>query len=314
MNFGQLKSRIRDTVRHIESQSNAAGRFRILNYLRVLDMLDSYYDDHTRVSKEKINTLNLTEHMRAKLLDFACGTKTDKVISKARKENKESKDRAHLLTALLAIKGIGRSRAQMLISRGLTSVAQLKRAAWQELLTEETRVFLSLKPAHAIPHEEIQRLEPRILNVHANVKLVGSARRKKKYSRDLDVMVVDKNQHALETFLNGLAREFGAANVVPYARGNDKLSVMLIFPDKKKVYKLDAFRVDPAAEISMLLYSTGSKAHNIAMRSRAKRMGYLLNQHGLFALDSGAKVPGLRAEEDYFRALNMPYKKPEERI
>ena len=84
------------------------------------------------------------------------------------------------------------------------------------------------------------------------------------------------------------------------------------------VYKIDIFRVEPEDETAMLLYSTGSKEHNILMRQRAKSKGALLNQHGIFIKskknpDILEKVP-LKTEKDYFDFLEMKYKEPEQRV
>lgn len=100
-------------------------------------------------------------------------------------------------------------------------------------------------------------------------------------------------------------------------------------------YKLDVFRAPVAEAVPMLLYATGSKEFNIAMRAKAKKMGLLLNQHGLFKIrqtsrtrtrtnisrksaDVGAAVNSLERinlpnERAYFDYLNIEYRPPEQR-
>ena len=56
-----------------------------------------------------------------------------------------------------------------------------------------------------------------------------------------------------------------------------------------------------------LLYFTGSKDFNISMRSRAKSLGYVLNQHGLF---KGNERVHVYTEKDIMNQLNMEFVSP----
>jgi DNA polymerase (family 10) len=58
-----------------------------------------------------------------------------------------------------------------------------------------------------------------------------------------------------------------------------------------------------------MLYFTGSKAHNIALRDRALARGWKLNEYGLFDQDDRA-IAGA-AEEDVYKALGLAYIEPE---
>ena len=53
-----------------------------------------------------------------------------------------------------------------------------------------------------------------------------------------------------------------------------------------------------------LQYFTGSKAHNIALRDRAIRLGFKLNEYGLFTLEGEQRVAGA-SEEDVYEALGL---------
>ena len=61
----------------------------------------------------------------------------------------------------------------------------------------------------------------------------------------------------------------------------------------------------------MLLYSTGSKQFNINLRTKAKKLGYKLNQEGLF---KNNKKINVRGEKGIFKKLKVPYLPPEKRI
>jgi DNA polymerase (family 10) len=68
-------------------------------------------------------------------------------------------------------------------------------------------------------------------------------------------------------------------------------------------------RVVPAKSYGAALhYSTGSKSHNIAVRTLAQDKGLKLNEYGIF---EGEKTIGGRTEEEVFRAAGLPYIEPD---
>ena len=73
--------------------------------------------------------------------------------------------------------------------------------------------------------------------------------------------------------------------------------------------------VDDSEFASALAYFTGSKEHNIVMRSRAISRGLRLNEYGLFKSTKETRDPKLRlkckTEEDIFKALDLAYVPPE---
>ena len=56
-----------------------------------------------------------------------------------------------------------------------------------------------------------------------------------------------------------------------------------------------------------LVYFTGSKSHNVALRQRAIDRGYLLNEYGLF---EGEKLIASVTEEAVYKALDLPFIPP----
>ena len=59
-----------------------------------------------------------------------------------------------------------------------------------------------------------------------------------------------------------------------------------------------------------LLYFTGSKEHNVALRGRANKMGYTLNEYALATLKGERPVAGATEEEIYAK-LELDYIPPE---
>ncbi len=324
----KLINEIHKIISELKTSTEPNIKFRINSYLKVVTQIESNLLPEIEVNNKIIDRLLITDYMKNKLKsiikDKTKDKSTDKTKDKTKDKNTDkptdkTKDinTEQLIKDLILIHGIGMERAKQLISDGLTSVNQLKTKKFYLTLPEETKAFLKLKPKKEIPNINIKKLEPMILSLSDNnskITLVGSYRRKKPVSSDIDVMVVSDDTDAINKFLSKLNKTF--SSVYPYSKGQDKLSVIIdvsnVLNEKNLSYKLDAFRVNKNEEIPMLLYSTGSKLFNITMRSKAKKNGYLLNQHGLFR--NGSLITGLNSEEDYFKILQMDYLKPEERL
>jgi DNA polymerase/3'-5' exonuclease PolX len=77
------------------------------------------------------------------------------------------------------------------------------------------------------------------------------------------------------------------------------------------VRQVDIIFATPASYAAALLYFTGSWQFNESMRRHAKKMGYKLNQNGLYK--GNEIVPGLVTELAIFKKLNMAFIVPKER-
>jgi len=343
MDFNKLKEKFSTKSKEVLSEKKANSKYRARSYDRVIEIIDSKYDGNEKINKSKINDLPLSDYMKSKALEFAGLIKQTKSKSKSKSKSKtksKSKSRSKsksknpgkrltepqrkkLIIELSNFMGLGNEKASALVDEGLTNVNQLHMKKWLAKLPEETKLWLTLDPKKVIPKDDIKQIEPIILELQNNnreLMLVGSYRRQKNTSRDIDVMIISDEPDAINNFMNDLKEKLDG-KAYPYSKGKDKLSIIIDVTDllgktEKTVYKLDAFRVDPENKIPMLLYSTGSKEHNILMRGIAKKKGMLLNQKGLFNIqdDSLVKIPQLDSEEDYFTILDLPYKEPKDRL
>ena len=128
--------------------------------------------------------------------------------------------------------------------------------------------------------------------------VAGSVRRRKETIGDLDFLVAARDP-------GKVAQAFASMPDVThvYARGATKTLVRL-------ANGMDAdLRVVPAASFgAALLYFTGSKAHNVALRRIAQLEGLKLNEYGLFR--DARRLAG-RSEEEVYRALGLPFVPPE---
>ncbi len=304
MNNEDLKNYFLNQAKRISKEASATARFRANAYRRAAGIVEANTKPKSKVTAASLSKLELTEYMKNKALSVF--------------KTKETPIENTLINQLTSLKGIGAEKAKALMEAGVTTMSQLKLKKYRDLLPDETKTFMSLKPLQRIPHEHIKILEPYLLKAATKdiaLILTGSYRRKKPFSSDIDIMVISDNPNAISILLKRLEKIL-KGNVYPYSQGTDKMSLVVdmsdILDSPKKIYKIDAFRTLTENKIPMLLYSTGSKEFNITMRSRAKKLGYLLNQKGLFK--NGDKVPDLNSEADYFKVLKMEYKTPEMRI
>lgn len=134
----------------------------------------------------------------------------------------------------------------------------------------------------------------------ARLAIAGSLRRKKEIIRDIDVVAASRDPAPLaEAFrtLPGVAEVAGSGDTKTSVRFADGLAADL------RVVSEEEF---PSA----LLYFTGSKEHNTALRGRAKRMGLKLNEYGLFRAQDDARLPST-SEEEIYTALGLSDIEPE---
>jgi DNA polymerase (family 10) len=120
----------------------------------------------------------------------------------------------------------------------------------------------------------------------------GSYRRRRETIGDLDFIIkADNRAEASHTILSYQSIE----EVI--AAGAEKISVRLASGPQ-----VDFRFAEPASFGAVLMYFTGSKAHNIALRKRAQKMDLKLSEYGLF---SGEKSVAGASEEEVYKALKL---------
>ncbi|MBZ5683213.1 MAG: DNA polymerase/3'-5' exonuclease PolX [Acidobacteriia bacterium] len=136
----------------------------------------------------------------------------------------------------------------------------------------------------------------------------GSLRRGRETVGDLDILVTGKACTTEE------GRQEAIAHVAKYpalmdviASGDNKISFRL-----RTGMQVDVRLLPPDSFGAAMQYFTGSKAHNVALRQRALKMGYTLNEYSLAKLDTEKPVAG-KTEEEIYAKLKLDYIPPEMR-
>ena len=133
------------------------------------------------------------------------------------------------------------------------------------------------------------------------IAAAGSVRRRRETIGDIDILVTcDAPGDVIDAFT-----EHPDVQEV-LAKGETKASVVL-----RRGLQADLRVLEDQSFGAALQYFTGSKAHNVALRERAKRMGYKINEYGLFSVDHPEKPVAGSDEEDIYRLLNLSYIPPE---
>lgn len=221
---------------------------------------------------------------------------------------------------LMDVEGLGPKRVRQLHDKlGIHTVPELLKAAqegklrdlelWDEKL--EQKILQNLERVEErttrFDREEIKQDVEELISTIRNVPAVekaevaGSYRRQKETVGDIDILAVTDSAEQVSEAISQLPI---VRNVV--ARGDTKISF-----DLQNGLRVDVRLVSREQWGAALLYFTGSKEHNIAMRKVAIKKGWKLNEYGLF---KGDKVVASREEEDIYKALGLRYYEPHERI
>lgn len=252
-----------------------------------------------------------------KLVDYN-KTGTLKILE----EEKDTIIQKRAMEVFTNIYGVGEKKAEELVLKGVTSLDQLQQRQ-MELLNDKQRI--GLKYYHdimeRIPREEIVRYEaifresitPEISDLQ--LQIVGSYRRGLDSSGDIDVILTSESPQHFTTYIDNLLKKNIILEVL--SRGPSKCLVITKLPDGEFARRVDFLYTPPREFPFSILYFTGSKGFNTAMREHVLSMKYTLNEHGLSHMvgrTKGALIDyNFPDEGSIFYFLNLEYKKPEER-
>ena len=133
----------------------------------------------------------------------------------------------------------------------------------------------------------------------------GSLRRGRETAGDLDLLVTGpacapEHTAAAVEYVSAYP---GIHNII--AKGENKVSFHL-----SNGMQVDVRLLPSESYGAALQYFTGSKAHNVALRQRALKMGYTLSEWALARLDN-EQVVARETEEEIYAALGMDWIAPE---
>lgn len=149
-------------------------------------------------------------------------------------------------------------------------------------------------------YPQAQSLKEKLLEIipEENIDVCGSIRRKKEVVKDIDILVATKDREEItKTFISLPEIE------EVLLTGETKTSCRL-----KSGVEADLRIVDKISFPYAVMYFTGSKEHNVRLRSISKSKGWKLNEYGLF---EGESLIACASEEEIYRTLGLQFIPPE---
>ena len=224
----------------------------------------------------------------------------------------------HLID-LLHIRGLGPKRVHALYhERGIDDLHKLRLAAEAGKLRDlagfgpKTEAMILRELASAPPKERwrwedaepvAKRFTAFLQSVEGvkDVVVAGSFRRRAETVGDLDILVTAQRGSPV---MQRLIQHDDVSQVL--ASGPTRATVIL-----KSGLQVDVRVVPQVSFGAALHYFTGSRAHNIAVRTLATKRGLKINEYGVFR--DGQRIAG-RTEEEVFDAVGLPWIPPERRV
>jgi DNA polymerase (family 10) len=234
------------------------------------------------------------------------------------KEHEELKKKTPVrLDELARVEGLGPKSIQTLYQKlGVKNLDDLKKAAEGGKIAElsgfgkksEEKILKGIGFAKqsgvrfvlGLIMPQVRMVAARLKEIRGveTVTVAGSARRKKDTVGDIDILVVASRPSEVMNAFVGMPE---VMNVM--ANGETKSSVKI-----KPGINIDLRVVPKESYGAALNYFTGSKDHNVALRSLAIKNGWKLNEYGLF---KGEKRIAGATEEELYKRFGMDYIEPE---
>lgn len=184
-----------------------------------------------------------------------------------------------------SLKGFGAKTAEKI----LAAIETRERFSGRYLLSVAAHQAEPLRD-YLLLHSAIHQLE-----------VAGSYRRGKETVHDIDFLIAtDQPSELTEYFVNY------EDSIETIAQGDTKAAIRL-----KNGLQCDLRAVSTAQFPFALQYFTGSKEHNVAIRSRALKKGWSLNEYDLTPTkDDAEELPEILTESDLYDALDLAYIPP----
>jgi len=222
------------------------------------------------------------------------------------------------LSDLMKIPGLGARRVAALHDQlGVTTLDELEQAARDGRIRRlagfgkktEQRILDELGRRHG---EETQRIKLATAEQIAGplvdylkrtkgvreVVVAGSFRRRRETVADLDILAAcTRGSNVMDRFV-----EYDEVDRV-IAKGDTRSTVVL-----RSGLQVDLRVVQQVSYGAALMYFTGSKQHNIALRTIGLRKKLKINEYGVF---KGRKRVAGRTEEEVYGKIGLPYIEPE---
>jgi len=307
---------------------------------------------------------NLSTGMYKKLTDYLTNgvplilkenNITQEIIETEANEKEENKvinnEESKIIYLFSKIYDIGDVKAKELYNKGYRTLEELEKDK-DKIQNNKTKTTLLTKNQvlgieyyydllKKIPRKEIDNFKDMFNKLYEDVlkennkkisnynfNIAGSYRRQHESSGDIDI-IMSSSKEDKELFDIVIKKLENSKDLfkIEYLTKGDKKSMCIVKLNKEgSIARRVDFMYCPPNELGFaLLYFTGSKDFNTAIRSHVKKFGLTLNEHGLSFIDKSGKVlyekgkrkmvkKELKTEEEIFEFLKIKYVEPKDRI
>lgn len=219
------------------------------------------------------------------------------------------------------IYGIGPAKLKALHNINILTFKQLSDALQEnpKILNEKQKIGLKYFDdiEQRIPYTEMEQHDKYLQSILLKnkkiecISIVGSYRRRKPSSGDIDLLIKVKNKDDYVGILKQIVDTLQQDNYILEILACKDKKFMGIVKLGTVARRLDMLISYPEEYPYSLLYFTGSKEHNVRMRNKALKMGYTLNEHRIEKTKQDVKdIPLLKTEKDIFSFLEIEYVEP----
>ena len=221
-------------------------------------------------------------------------------------------------TDFLEISGVGPKKASELVSKGFTSIDDLRKEPnLDKLLNDKQLIGLKYYEdiLQRIPREEIDKHDLYLKGIlkeidpTAEMTIAGSYRRGLSDSGDIDILLKGDTK-LYKQFIQVLESKGYLYETL--AKGAKKYNGMCKMWDFPIFRRIDIMITKPAEYPFAILYFTGSKEFNTKMRQYALDLGYSMNEYSLTSTEDGTNIDEnqFKVEQDIFKFLHLEYVDP----
>lgn len=187
-------------------------------------------------------------------------------------------------------------RVQALEGFGAKSAEKIRRSI-QDFRKHRSRFLLS--EADALIAPLLKALEG--VSGVERVEVAGSYRRRKETVGDMDLLVLCRGDQAPETVMDRFTGYPGVQRVVSAGSTRGRVLLRSGLPVDIRILPEESYG-------AALHYFTGSKEHNVAIRTLGVQRGLRINEYGIFR-KTEERVGG-SSEEEVFQAVGLPWIPP----
>ncbi|KAK7684455.1 hypothetical protein QCA50_012402 [Cerrena zonata] len=320
-----------------EQRLMTGDNFRVLKYSTAINALRAY-PKRIRSTEEAMSLNGVAKKTAEKIMEII---RTGD-LQRLHHERAVSDD-IRVIELFQGIYGVGRQIAHRWYNAGCRTLDDLREGKGGVKLSSVQQIGLQYyddinsRMPRAEAEEIFNKIKPFALKIDSKlyVDIMGSFRRGKADCGDIDIIITrptdDGRNHS--GVLSKLLKDLRIAGII-----TEDLSIPDDWSDLELCYRglcrkdsdsrrrrIDFLVIPWESRGAALLYYTGDDIFNRSMRLKANKMGYSLNQKGLFAgvvrdpqdrtrkLNQGTNIASA-TEREIFDKLGVPWQEPHERV